>query len=125
GVDICGSFAVRRRTLSLDGPPVERSLAAAIDPVCRSSRTNGNDLRELGAAEAQPDAVVCGDSRRKAVVDELAVARPAAFLAVVVRARAPGEEAEPVSHPFQLRAERVGDAGLEPADHSRAPAGHH
>ena len=39
-----------------------------------------------------------------------------------MRARAAGQEAETVAHPFELRAERVGHARLEPADHPGAPA---
>ena len=69
----------------------------------------------------EADAVVGGDPR-EARLDELAVARAAMLLAVVVRARATRQEAEAVHRP-ELRAERVGDAVLEPADHpgTRAP----
>ena len=67
------------------------------------------------------DVVVRRDPRGKPVRDKLRVHRPATFLAVVVRARAAGEEAEAV-HRRQLGAERVRDAVLEPADHSCAPA---
>ena len=42
-----------------------------------------------------------------------------------MRARAPRQEAEPVVEPCELRPERIGHARLEPADHSRAPAGEH
>jgi hypothetical protein len=42
-----------------------------------------------------------------------------------VRARAPGEEAEPVAHPVQLGPERIRHGRLEPAQHPRAPAREH
>src|SRR5207244_1338216 len=60
---------------------------------------------------------------REVARDELGVTRAASLLAVVVRTGAAGEEAEPVAHPLELRAERVGDAGLEPADRTGAPPG--
>ena len=45
------------------------------------------------------DPVVRGDAGREPVVDELAVARAAILLAVVVRAGAAGEETEAVRRP--------------------------
>ena len=68
------------------------------------------------------DAVVGRDPRRKSVRDELRVDGSAHLLPVVVRTGAAGDEAEPVAHARELRPERVGHAGLEPADHAGAPA---
>src|SRR5438552_2198891 len=42
-----------------------------------------------------------------------------------MRARAAGEEPEAVAHAGELRAERIRNAGLEPADHPGAPAHEH
>ena len=51
------------------------------------------------------------------------VHRSPSLLAVVMRARAsPPRKPSPSRMPDELRPERVGDAGLEPADHPRAPA---
>src|SRR5439155_20909784 len=61
----------------------------------------------------------------EAGVDELAVTRAAALLAVVVRAGAAGEEAEAVAEVLELQAERVRDHGLEPAEHPGANAEQH
>ena len=81
-----------------------------------------HDLAQLGAVEHETDAVVGRVARREAIADEPPVHRAPPLLAVVVRAGAPGKEAEPVAHPGELGPERVGHAGLEPADHPRAPA---
>src|SRR3954467_10091526 len=69
--------------------------------------------------------VVERDPRREAVLHELPVDRPSELLAVVVRARAPGQEAEPGAEPRELWAERVRDACFEPADHPCAPTRQH
>ena len=53
---------------------------------------------------------------------ELLGNRAPQLLAVVVRARAARQEPEPVAQALELRAERIGHAGFEPADHPRAPA---
>ena len=81
-----------------------------------------HDLDQLRALVERRRGVVAGDPGREAVAYEARVHRPAALLAVVVRARAARQEAEPVAHPGELRPERVGHAGLEPADHPGAPA---
>src|SRR5258706_3425603 len=47
----------------------------------------------------------------------------AALLRVVVRAGAPRQEPEPIVERAELRRERVGDPGLEPADAAGRPAG--
>ena len=93
------------------------STRYAVEPSCVD-----DDLVKLRADEVEGGAVVRRVSGRESVRDELAVHGPAPILAVVVRARASRQEAEPVPHPFELRPERVGDARLEPADHPRAPA---
>jgi hypothetical protein len=106
-------------------PRVERRLAVALDSIGRRPFPHAHDLRELRPGVVDADAVVGGNPRRKAVPDELRVHRPPAVLAVVVRARASREEAEPVAHPLQLRAERVRDARFEPADHPGTPPRQH
>src|SRR6185312_925183 len=111
---------------ALEPTRLERLLARGRDPVGTGAGARANHLRQLGAVEAQRDQVVGGQPRREALLaDEPRVDRPTLALAVVVRAGAAGQEAEPVAHPFELRAERVGHAGLEPADHPGAPAGQH
>ena len=50
--------------------------------------------------------------------------RATPLFTVVMRAGAPAQEAE-AFHPFELRAERVRDAVLEPADHPGAFAEKH
>ena len=103
---------------------VEPLFAVARDAVGRRAGTAADDLLQLGADVVQRDAVVGRDAVGEPAVDELAVARPAALLSVVVRARAAGQEAEAV-HRLELRPERVRDALLEPADHPGARAPEH
>src|SRR5206468_8048677 len=104
---------------------LERFFAGGAHAVRGCAGTRGDDLRDRRPLEADGDLVVDGDSPGEAVADELGVARPAQLLAVVVRAGAPAEEAEPVPHSLEPRAERVGDAGFEPADRARAPPRQH
>jgi hypothetical protein len=96
--------------------------AAQLHAVSAFTGRGRDGLSELRAVEHEPDVVLGGIARWKALPDELVVARTAELLAVVVRARAPRQEAQPVAHPKQIRTERVGHAGLEPADHARARA---
>mgnify|MGYP003694646273 CR=1 FL=1 len=72
--------------------------------------------------EVQRRAVVRGVAGRKPVADEPLVGRPAVLLAVVVRTGASRQDPEPVAEGGQ-RAEGIGHARLEPADHARADAG--
>src|SRR5436853_411474 len=76
-------------------------------------------LDQLDAGEVEPAEVVGGDAGRQAGGDLTVVRRPPLSLAVVVRAVAPGQEAETVAQAAQ-RAVRVGDAGLEPAQRAGA-----
>src|SRR5512133_261646 len=89
--------------------------------VRRRLGTARDDLVQLRADKVQADAVVGSEALGESSLDQLVVARPAALLAVVVRARAAGQPAEAV-HPVELRTERVGDGRLEPADHPGARA---
>src|SRR5438093_954701 len=68
----------------------ETLLAVAADPVRRRAGPARHHLAELGADVVEADAVLRRDPLREAVVDELAVARPAQLLAVVVRAGTAG-----------------------------------
>src|SRR5581483_6742014 len=97
-------------------PGVESLLAVARHPERRLARAARHDLGEIRTRVVEGYTVFRGDPLRKAVVDQLAVARPPPLFAVVMRARAPRQEAEAV-HPLELRAERIGHARLEPADH--------
>src|SRR5262249_31761687 len=90
-------------------PRLDPLFACPRDAVGGGAGAAGDDLAQLGADEVQADAVVGREALGEAVVDELAVAGPARRLAVVVRARAAGQEAETVAHAFELRPERVGD----------------
>jgi hypothetical protein len=68
--------------------------------------------------------VVCGEAGwEHAVADEARIGRPTLGLAVVVRAEAAGEEAEPAAELAQAWPIRIGDGVLEPAVRARAPAG--
>src|SRR4051794_16498841 len=112
-------------SMGLRGGQLARSeplLARSRHAVGRRTGPACDDLAQLVADEVEPHAVVGREPFREAAVDELAVARAAALLAVVVRARAAGNEPEPVLHALELRAERVGHARLEPADHPGARA---
>src|SRR3954447_9447559 len=60
----------------------EPFLALTCDEVGGCARPAGHDLAQLRADVMERDAVVGGDSRREAAVDELAVARPPHRLAV-------------------------------------------
>ena len=100
----------------------KRRLAVRADPVAGRALAHRPDLRKLRADEVQRGVVVCGVPGGEAVLHELPVDGAPPLLAVVVGAGAPREQAEAVAHPLELRAERVGHAGLEPADHSGAHA---
>src|SRR4051794_34478729 len=93
----------RRPSRPAEEARVERLLPAARDAVGRRAGAARDDLRELRADVVQAHAVVGGDPLREAALDQLAVARPAELLAVVVRARAPRQPTEAV-HPLELRA---------------------
>ena len=86
----------RRRPRRLEQRRRERLCASSSDAVGRRAGPARDDLLELGSDVVEPDAVVGGDALGKARRHELAVARPARRLAVVVRARAAGQEAEAV-----------------------------
>src|SRR5262245_55081079 len=103
-------------------PGFERDLAVGVEAIRGRSVASGDDLRRLSAVEAHGYVVGDPDPRRQPGAHEFRVARPPALLVVVVRARAARQEAEAVE-PGELRAEGVGDAGLEPADRAGAPAG--
>src|SRR5581483_11814326 len=100
-------------------PRLEPLLAVTGDAVRGSAGTTRDDLSQLRTHVVQAYTVVGGHSGGKATGDELVVSRPPTLLAVVVGAGTAGEEAE-AAHAFELRPERVGDTGLEPADHSGA-----
>ena len=80
--------------------------------------------RSSPSTKCRPTPGVGGVAAREAVADEPVVDGPAALLVVVVRAEAAAEETEAL-HRRQLRAERVGDAVLEPADAAGARAREH
>src|SRR5262249_60692687 len=86
---------------------LDRRLAAALDTIRIRALSHAHGLLQLGSDEVETDSVVGRETRREVACDELLVDRAPALLAVVVRARAPGQEAEPVAHPLELRAERV------------------
>src|SRR5436305_7021886 len=80
-------------------PRLERRLAGRLDAIGRRTVADGDDLDELRPEVVDADAVVGGDSGRKPAGHELRVDRSPPLLAVVVRARAAGKEAESVPHP--------------------------
>src|SRR4051812_35971302 len=82
---------------------IETLLACSGHPIRRCTGPARDDLAQLVADEVEPHAVVGREPFREAAVDELAVARAAALLAVVVRARTAGNEPEPVLHALELR----------------------
>src|SRR5690242_4831832 len=86
-------------------PRLNRVLALGRDAVGAGAGPRGGDLGELRPVEAEGDAVVGGEPGRVALADEALVHRPPLGLAVVVRTRAPGQEAEAVAHPLELRPE--------------------
>src|ERR671910_483722 len=74
-------------------------------------------LDQLGAAVDQPHPVVVAMGlRERAVRDEPVDGRAPGLLGVVVHPAAVRQEAEPVGHRAELRAERVGAAADVPAD---------
>ena len=122
--------AVRRRPCgradrgAARGSDHERRLARRLDPVGAGARPERAYLAQLRPLVPEARAVVGRHAGREALVaDEPRVDRPAPLLAVVVRAGRAGQEAEAVAHAVEIGAERVGHAGLEPADHAggRAP----
>src|SRR5581483_10280758 len=114
-----------RRDARLEHAHVEGRLAARVDAVDAGALARRERRVQLGADVVNAREVVGGDAGREAFADELRVAGPPQLLAVVVRAGAARQEAESVPHALELRAERVGHPGLEPADHPGAPAGEH
>src|SRR5204862_5710460 len=103
-------------------PRGEALLALVRDAVGGGALARRHDLAQLHADVVDADVVVRGDAAREAVRVELRVDGAAAFLAVVVRSRAPGEKAETV-HRGKFGPERIRDAVLVPADHPGAEAG--
>src|SRR5205085_5393250 len=104
-------------------PHRERFLEPRLDAERAGVRPPRHRLRELGADEVEPDAVLRREPRRQlACVDEATVGRPPLRLAVVVRTVAAGQEAEARKR-RELVAEGVGHAALEPADRPGADPG--
>src|SRR5207248_1720493 len=96
-------------------------FAITRDAVRSRTGTARHDLRDLRSRIVDAHTIVGRDTLGEAALDQLAVARTAQLLAVVVRARTPGQEPEAL-HPVELRAERIGHTALEPADHPGARA---
>src|SRR3954471_8402135 len=89
---------------------IETLLACSGHPIRRCAGPARDDLAQLVADEVEPHAIVGRQPFRETAVDQPPVARAAPLLAVVVRARAAGNEPEPVLHALELRAERIGHA---------------
>ena len=93
-----------------------RAAPRAASPIPGSTRyarapsRSADSLAQLGADEVERGVVIGRVARREPGVDELSVHDPPPLLAVVVRAGAPGQEAEEIAHPRELGTERVRDA---------------
>ena len=108
---------------ALDHATVVRPLHA----VRAGMRPRGHDLLELGAREHERGAVVGGPAVRElARRHEPRECRPPLLFAVVVRAGAAGEQAEPVVEGREfVERERIGDGPRKPAVHAGAQAAEH
>src|SRR6476620_9888282 len=111
GFSTCGRSAITGAPSS-EHPRSQPLFAVACDAVGRRTRAAADDLLQLATDVVQCDAVVGCDAVSETAVDELAVARSAALLSVVVRTRATRQEGETV-HRLELRPERVRDPILE------------
>ena len=133
----CGASrlaAARQATAARRGrraphPPSRRAASGdspvGVDPVGARAVARRHRLEQGRALEMERAVVVGGDAGRKdALRDEAAVDRPAARLAVEVRAHAPREQAESVGEPVDASI-GVGDPALEPAQRPGRHAGHH
>src|SRR5256714_7326831 len=110
---------------SAERPHRERRLLAALDAERARAVPRGHGLCELRVDEVQADAVVGREAGRQlAPVDEATIGRAPPLLAVVVRTIASWQEAEALER-RELDPERVGHAGLEPADRAGAHSREH
>jgi regulator of PEP synthase PpsR (kinase-PPPase family) len=100
----------------------EHSFAGGLDAIRGGAFARSNNLTKLGADVAKSDVVVGRNAGWQSFRHQTCEDGTAPLLAVVVRACAPRQEAEAL-HRRKLGTERIGDAVLEPADHSGAPAG--
>src|SRR5438132_11773773 len=98
-------------------------LSLAVDAERPAVRAPAHDLDQPFVVVARGHAVVEGDARWQPGGDLAGVDHRPALLSVIVRRRAPVQEAEAVAQTAELGGERIGRAALEPADAARRPAG--
>src|SRR6266849_7529580 len=89
----------------------------------RTTLPPAHDLDEAFVLVSRRHRVIERDPGRQSGSDLARIHGATPLLRVVMRAGASFEQLEPVAERAELHRERVGDAGLEPADTARRPAG--
>lgn len=124
----CGRSDSRRSVVSQISRaelPLEHLTVDEFDTVRRRTPSRADRLDEIDAAKVQRDTVVRGvTGAERAVTDQTMIGRAPFGLAVVVRAGAGINQAEPIIERIE-RTEGIRDAAAEPAQHSRADATQH